>query len=249
MWLWGSSISAEIGRRLCTGFWGEEGWRACPSSAEVSGFVCDGCKSSDRFLLCRECVGASCINEKARPGCESGEYVIYLASFGSLLKVGISRSRRFYERLIEQGADFGTKIADVTDGLRVRAYERMLSEWLGITDFVSGDKKATALFEDPNLATTSLMAALTRLQNSGFEFLTSPEIYDLRSLYKLDSVQKQPELLELSRGGALKGEVVAAKGPVIVLKDRYRYHAINVHRLLGRELRLLASLAEFCEPA
>ena len=249
MWLWDASLSVEIGARKCVGFWSEAGRQPCPTSAEVSKNICDSCKAADRYLLCRECVGASCINQKVRDQCEVGEYFIYLASFGSLLKVGISRSRRFYERLIEQGADFGTKIAEVRDGLRVRAYEQEIAKWLNITDFVSGDTKATALFGDPNAASTSLFSALTRLQDSPFKFICQPEIYDLRDSYRLHNVPRQPELLEITKGFLLKGEVVATKGPAIVMRDRFRYFAINAHRLLGREIRPLVSLEEFCEPA
>jgi hypothetical protein len=194
-------------------------------------------------------VGSCCINTKVRPQCESNDYYIYLASFGPILKVGISRARRFFERLVEQGADFGTKIASVRDGLIVRGYEQNIAKWLGIPDFVSGDTKAARLVADPKTSSMALLTALARLQESEFDFLSAPEIYDMRASYKLDGVSRPPELFDVKEGNVLKGCVAAAKGPVIVVKDRFRFVAVNAHRLIGREISALVSLEEFCEPA
>lgn len=141
------------------------------------------------------------------------------------------------ERLVEQGADFGAKIARVKDGKTVREVEQQIKKEINIADRITGRQKHTALFCNPNTAMTNILRAVTALRSNGFaRHMISPEIYDMREYYKLQNVFSAPEEMQLAEGTRIEGHAVAAKGNVIVLQNRSKFLSINAHDLIGREV-------------
>src|SRR3989338_6224245 len=139
----GSEIRVDFGTKKCTGFFSRGKHRDCGAHAGDER-QCAECQARDDFFMCVKCTGSECINQKARAGCEKGTYSLYLAAFGPVVKVGISREFRLLERLVEQGADFGTRIASVRDGKEVRLVESAIKD-AGIRDRMTGQGKSSLL--------------------------------------------------------------------------------------------------------
>jgi hypothetical protein len=234
--LWAAPLSITVGEKFCTGHFSGGTWSPCPDMAKTLSMVCDGCKAKDDFYLCIECDGSDCKNHKQRPSCEKEGYVMYLASFDTLLKVGISRDARFYERLIEQGADFGTKIAAVKDGQYVRKMEQIISKYLGCPDRISGEVKQSLLFGDPNASTIQVVKAIARLKDAHWDFPIQPEIYDFRRYYRLSEIKAMPKKLAIESGTQLKGRVAATKGNIVVMRNSEGTFSFDARRIVGREI-------------
>lgn len=231
-------LHAIVGQKQCTGFFHDGRHVGCKDKIALDyGSQCNGCALRDSFSMCIRCTGEKCINEKRRDECKEEQYYIYLAAFNSILKVGISLDRRFIERLVEQGADFGAVVGRVKDGLAVRQVEQRIAAALGITDRVRGDEKKRMLFCNPNTATANISQAIKKLRQEFPEYLIPPQIFDLRRHYRLHNVLFDPKGLSISDEMLLKGSVVAAKGNIIVLQNG-GFSSVNAHELLGREIEL-----------
>lgn len=233
--LFDEKISARLGKRFCIGYMKNGRHFDCPEKRSVDREkVCRTCALNDDFFLCMKCTGEECINEIQRPACMMNNYYIYLAAFGTILKVGISYERRLLERLVEQGADMGAKIGMVKDGKLVRLVEQQIRKELNITDRLSGAEKQRVLFGSPNVAAANIIQAFNRLKSNGLsQHLIHPEIYNLQSIYRLSSVTALPKAVQPKEGVKLEGEVIAAKGNIIILKNPDGLFSINAHSLIG----------------
>jgi hypothetical protein len=233
-------ISIRTGNRRCIGFFQDGRHFPCPENKIITyGCYCNSCKARDDFFLCIKCDGNDCINPKQRDCCKENNYYVYLAAFDSVLKVGISYEHRLLERLVEQGADFGAKIAFVKDGKNVRTIEQKIKHTLGAVDRMGGDEKHTTLFANPNNSAKSIYKAILKLRNNGLTCLINPEIYDMRKYYKLQNVPVKPEKFEITSDLDIKGRIIAAKGNMMVLKQSSNFFLLNAHRLIGFDVEYL----------
>ncbi|MBI4162361.1 MAG: DUF2797 domain-containing protein [Candidatus Aenigmarchaeota archaeon] len=259
------NISLKIGKKRCIGSFVNGNHKPCPNEVAVEerGEFCNACAAADDYCMCIRCTGEKCINEKQRNSCEKSSYFIYLAAFDNMLKVGISLDRRIMERLIEQGADLGAKIARVQDGMVVRQIEQQIKNRLGIVDRIRGHDKQRLIFGSPNIAASNIRNAVLKLRASMFlgpsgamqpfskYMLNQPEIYDFRKYYNLERVPYTPRPIQLAEG-SLEGTCVAAKGNVLIFSSTVPnaeslyavaghsdYFSINAHELVGREIELL----------
>ena len=138
MQLLDKKLSFTIGKRKCIGSFSKGNHVPCPNTLDAHDVFCNDCAIADDYCMCMRCTGEKCINEKQRNSCEKNSYFLYLAAFDNVLKVGISLDRRIMERLIEQGADMGAKIAKIQDGMIVRQVEQQVKNELGIVDRLRG---------------------------------------------------------------------------------------------------------------
>ena len=237
--LFDAELNMAIGKKRCIGSFVKGNYQQCPHNREITyGNYCNECRLNDDFFLCVQCDGSDCKNQKRRGECEEEQYFIYLAAFDSLLKVGISLDRRIMERLVEQGADFGAKVAVVKDGKTVRQIEQKIKQDLNLPDRVLGEEKYERLFCNPNNAAVAIYKTILRLRALIPEYTIYPEIFDMRKYYKLQNVAIKPRHTEISDGMQLNGKVIAAKGNIVVLQDDKGFQAINAHRLIGREIEM-----------
>lgn len=237
--LFDAELNMAIGKKRCIGSFVKGSYQQCPHNREIAyGYYCNECRLNDDFFLCVQCDGSDCKNQKRRGECEEEQYFIYLAAFDSLLKVGISLDRRIMERLVEQGADFGAKVAVVKDGQMVRIIEQKIKKELNVPDRVLGEEKFDRLFCDPNKAAIELYKAIVKLRAVIPEYMIYPEIFDMRKYYNLNHVVTHPKSTNIDEGMKLAGKVIAAKGNIVVLQDDNGFSAINAHRLIGREIEL-----------
>ncbi len=233
-----NEISLSLGERHCIGHFVNGRHVKCPGNRVVNDANCNECKLRDDFFMCMKCDGSECINKKQRSGCEENIYFIYLAAFGSILKVGISYRFRLMERLIEQGADFGAKIAAVKDGKEVRTIEQKIKHDLNIVDRLTGEQKQGLLFGNPNTCIENIFSSINTLKNNGGIEMVQPEVYDLRGYYRLENVVLEPEKLKIKNGTKIEGSVVAAKGNIVIVKNGGSFLSFNSHDLIGREIKL-----------
>ncbi len=234
-----NEIRLTIGKKICIGFTRDGRSYPCRNGSETEDWMCNGCKLEDDYYFCVKCDGSQCINEKKRSECEKNSYFVYLAAFDSMLKVGISHEFRLMERLVEQGADFGAKIARVRDGKLVRSMEQQIKKEIDIADRVTGEQKHKMLFGNPNISVASIFRAIALLRSNGFaKHMISPEIYDLRQYYGLNKVASYPAELRVEDGTKIHGTAVSAKGNIVIVKNGPGFFSFNAHRLLGREITI-----------
>ncbi len=236
--LFGQTLDFRIGKKFCTGFSRNGKSAECPWQRTVEdGWKCGECMLNDQFFMCIRCSGKECINPKRRNECRNEMYFVYLAAFGSVIKVGVSHEYRIMERLVEQGADFGAKIAYARDGMLVRKLEQEIKEHLGVTDRLRGKEKNNFILSDPNMEVANIMASVKRLRNNGFnQHLIEPRIYDLRGHYRIFDLDGSPRFMEIGEGGDVRGKVVAVKGNLVILKNDGELVSFNAHDIMGREL-------------
>jgi hypothetical protein len=233
--LLGEDISFTLGRKICIGYTRNGKHFPCPGQRISEEKMCRECMLNDDFFMCVKCDGSECLNESQRNSCIKSKFYIYLAAFSTTLKVGISQEFRILERLVEQGADMGAKIAGVQDGKLAREVEQKISKSLGIVDRISGVDKQKMLFGNINVASMNIFNAYSKLRVNGVSaHLINPEIYNLQSIYRLSSVTSMPKPLRLEEGAEIEGKVVAAKGNILVLENN-GFFSLNLNKLVGFE--------------
>ena len=237
--LFDESIKMKLGRRTCVGYTKNGVHFECPAKRSVENDrVCRECALNDDFFLCMKCTGEECINEPQRPACVENKYFLYLAAFNSILKVGISYEFRIMERLIEQGADMGAKIGMIKDGKTARLVEQKVRRDLNICDRVSGLDKQKMLFGSLNTASINIFNAYNKLRVNGQPHLINPEIYNLQSIYRLASINNMPSSIEVKEGATISGDVVAAKGNILVIKNDSGLFSVNASKLVCCDVEL-----------
>lgn len=243
--LFQQDFSVTLGEKHCIGFLRDGRHAPCPENRKLDyGSNCSSCKLEDDFFMCMPCTGETCINAKRRDACREENYFIYLAAFDSVLKVGISFENRLQIRLVEQGADMAARIGYVRDGKDARSVEQWLMHHLKITDRMKGTDKHALLFGNPNNAAPRMLAALKALRKQAFDWLLEkPEIYDLRQYYRLERVLHQPSYLPLEDGKSIEGQVVAAKGNLIIFRTGQGFVAVNAHDMIGRKMAFTSGVS------
>ena len=238
--LFGQSFDFYLGEKFCIGYLKNGVRYPCPKNAKIrKGKQCDYCKSLDTSLPCARCTGEKCLLKERREMCKKEKFAIYLATFGDMLKVGISHEKRLKQRLVEQGCDFAAKIASVVDGMLARKIEQAIKRELGIVDRVKAQEKS----EKIELAATSAGVAIKLLSLSfeklkqssiGKHLAERPVIFDMRNYYNL--IRGRPTFLELEPGLRLRGRVVSVKGNLVVLSRFGKLYAIDGNELVGYEI-------------
>ena len=228
-------ISLKVGDKFCVGYFSNSKKTECPSKEKIfKGNICDSCRDLDQYFKCIECTG-TCINEKNRDNCKETTFYMYFTTFGPLLKVGISQEHRFSERMIEQGAELGVKFSKIKDGMEARIVEQKIKKLLYCEDRIYGDMKEKNIFGDPNAVILKIREALNSLKENNYSMINT-EIYDFRRHYRLDKVHKIPKPINIETGSLIEGEIIAAKGNIMILKNGDDLFTVNSHRLISREV-------------
>lgn len=122
-------LELRVGReRWCVGRFEEDRYVPCPAGRKVG-----------RLAACQDCMAPwipvqSCIFEPQCDGERCGrpefcqrQHCVYLASFGTLIKVGMTSYGRLMERAIEQGADAVRPLFRCRDRREAREWEKETS--------------------------------------------------------------------------------------------------------------------------
>ncbi len=227
--LFDQRLNFRVGKRFCIGYFKNGKRHPCPEHREVkNSYQCEICKRLDENLPCTRCIGF-CINPKRRPKCMKETYYVYLATFGNILKVGISIEHRVRQRLVEQGADFGVRLFKITDGALARRHEQRIKKILKIVDRVNGREKHMNLYVDEEIPVRNISNAIEKLRKY---YEIDQKICDLRKYYNLKKIRTR--FVKVKEGTVIRGKVVSVKGNLIIMENPNI--SINAHELIGREI-------------
>ncbi|NWF96290.1 MAG: DUF2797 domain-containing protein [Candidatus Thorarchaeota archaeon] len=250
----GRQISWLIrGPRKCIGTRGLKGTMTrCPERSMVrpSFTQCGPCKALDEMNACIRCTGSVCqASEERALDCSKAAYVLYLTVFGEdLIKVGVSTYGRMMVRWLEQGADFGVKLAKIQGGRLARRIEDRISRSRDFAKAVRAERKTGVL--DRTIDYTRAQQNVSRVLKPGFveTYLTAdgvtveewpPPVTELSSFYRLQSLDSPAQLLKSKippEGLVLLGEVVGLKGPLLVVRQQTTFRVANLKSFVGYTL-------------
>jgi hypothetical protein len=214
------NVSFELSfNRYCVGYTRFDKSYPCPDEAVSDSGKCPHCRKLE--LSCASCRGDECLYGHRE--CLLGEHVVYLASFGELVKAGVTKKERVNERLIEQGADFGVVVARANDGLEARAVEALVQHQFGFRNAVRTTEKFRLLGESRK-SKASLASALEKVTN--FPGIAPEQILDLSPFYP--PLAERPTLDD-----SLCGLVLGAKGNILFL-ERSGLKAVDMKKTAGK---------------
>ncbi|MFH1470877.1 MAG: DUF2797 domain-containing protein [Candidatus Micrarchaeota archaeon] len=216
-------ISLELSfNRYCIGYARFDKSYPCPDEAVSDSGKCPHCRKLE--LSCASCRGDECLFGHSE--CLLGEHLIYLASFGELVKAGVTRKERIKERLIEQGADFGVVIAKAKDGFEARAVEALIQHQFGFRNAVRTSEKFKLLGAGREISKQSIEIAINKIKQNNFPGLEPLGLMDLSPFYP--KLETKPVLDNL-----LEGEVLGARGNLLFL-EREGPKVIDMKKNVGR---------------
>jgi len=235
--------------RCCIGYYQLAGqtssseWKRltpCPTSSRATeGPRCSSCAARDAAAPCLRCSGETCTAPNpVREACENSRAYVYLAAFGSGLKVGVTQSGRFMTRWVEQGADVAMRVL-TGNGSEVRRLEYAIHMRLGISESVRAGAKVSALGKEDQ---TKLSLRLLEYTRKKIHAVASPDqcIYEdpwiLLSHYNIPVLKQKPISLKVEDGINVMGEVVGVKGPILLLRSGGVYFTLSLNALLGRSV-------------
>lgn len=217
-------------QRQCIGSFSPKGERLyCKNPVDERRVQCIECEKKDAFLPCVKCHGDNCAGGKeAREFCEKEKFNVYLALFGGVVKVGVSNEKRLYERLLEQGADIGAKIAE-GNGKICRQIEKKISN-AGIKDMVGYQTKIMAL----NRVHSEMLAQAHEFLKKSMpeHILSSIKILDFQKHYP--KIEKSPIYLHIAPMH-LSEKIIGAKGQLLFFESG---KVINMKKLVARKINV-----------
>jgi len=177
--------------------------------------------------LCTLCDGTRCL--KGVPDCLF-THIVYLALFGRIIKVGVTRQGRFETRMREQGAQYAMELEAFPDGMKARRREKGLAAERGVRLGIRFDEKVKAIG-----AVKGLDQAKEVMLKAGFK--EAVKLKDLRHLYQFPSLDSlaRPIILQ---GDDVRGRVEDTRGEVLLLSHRNNLYAYDLRRTLGRVILL-----------
>jgi hypothetical protein len=156
--------------------------------------------------------------------CMRTPHVVYLASFGEIVKVGVSAKERYTKRWLEQGADCAVVAAESKNGMEARQLESLLAWHFGFKTALSTSMKIALLREPPQKSKAALEAAVAKLAK--FPSLEPQAIVDLSPNYP--KLECMPSLAD-----RLAGRVIGAKGNILFLEKDGQL-ALNMKGCIGK---------------
>lgn len=229
----GDRVDIRIGRqRTCIGrrIGPNRFEHLCTNRVDSRHIQCYECYIRDRFFPCLKCSGATCAADaEIAQICQQNEYVVYLALFGSTVKVGVSRFDRLTERLAEQGADLGAIVAKA-DGRMCRRIEAYIAN-MGFRSVMKTKDKIGCLFGpvEERILERAFNAITTKLKSRHI-------VGHFEPIEVVGDRIKPPPLQRIGAGMRIAGEVKGLKGELLFLNDL----TINLKELIAWHVDLNA---------
>lgn len=211
--------------RICIGSFDPE-YRPCPARRPVR-----------RFAQCRSCAGdwaevQECVFEPQCTGdsCHHGDFcgrrhVVYLAAYGTLVKVGMTSAGRLLRRGIEQGADAIVPVLLCRNRQEARRLEKKTSERLRLPQEIRVNRMAAQWTHPPSKDVIENSLATHRLRVASWHEFVDEEVTHLDG-YPVRAHPRSPPSVATTAGHHA--------GAVLGVKGRYM-----IYRLPGGESRLL----------
>ncbi len=214
----------------------------CPSTAKIKkGNKCLQCYRRDLVHPCLICDGTKCGAEPSLQRiCEQATAYVYLASFGSnQIKVGVAHNTRIAKRWIEQGANLAKRVI-VGNGIEARKFEKAIHKALNVLSGLKTSSKVDTLWKRPK---TKEFHALSRKEDEitrrfpEFPFYHD-HLHDLSAIYSLPVLDRRPVELNFKKNLQISGEILGAKGSLLLLEIGNLPHFVNLKHLLGKRIEL-----------
>ncbi len=157
------------------------------------------------------------------------EYSIYLAQFGaSLQKIGLAKSERLFERLCEQGADFGCEIATFIGPESAYASEMAIASRFGFRMAVSSNLKLHNLIFDKSLGMMFFKKIIDEMFESELPFAGStPKILEFGEYYP--HISRPPK-----KTNFISGTIMGTKGMMLFYTNSSGLNCIDMKDCVGR---------------
>lgn len=161
-------------------------------------------------------------------------HVVYLASFGSAIKVGVSRKKRsglengFIYRLLEQGVDAAVVLSGDLPLWEAQELELKISEEYGVPLSLSFEEKLEELINDVKIPLSKLVKIAVEIKNglngkvnivwaNHFNWGTEPQDFS-----------------NILRGTEIFGNLIYARGNIAFFDLCGEIYALNIKSLLGK---------------
>lgn len=230
------TVGYTVGQsRRCVGRFEDDRYIPCPSSAVLddSFSQCAAC-AEESFIPYQECVfDPKCEGDQCDIEFCKREHVLYLAFYNTLVKIGMSSTRRVDRRLVEQGADAYAIIGSYPNRFRAREAEKDISLKMRIPQGIRQqrllDNFASPLnFEGIEERFSSLSADLA--QSYG---LKAEPVKALRG-YPIElPLRATPKLVDTP--GRHRGNLLGIKGKWLIYEGK-GVKALNLSDLPGRRI-------------
>jgi hypothetical protein len=226
--------------RRCVGRFDGDSYRPCPRHRRVRSFtVCRECASD--WLPVQKCVfEPQCTGD----GCDHPEFCgrkhfVYLASYGRLLKVGMTSAGRLKERAIEQGADAVRPLFECSSRQEARMLEKETSARFKIPQDIRIDRIARQWTARPvreemtNVQVTYLRRIARWRPPLDAEIVFLPD-YPVSELPRSPPRVAEPD-------GPMRGKVLGVKGRFMIFRPEGREESrlLDLRGLEGHYIRLL----------
>lgn len=227
------------GDRSCVGRFGVDGYHPCPSGRKVG-----------RFETCQACAAPwipvlNCVFEPQCDGdlCDHPEFCarrhfVYLASFGNLIKVGMTSAGRLRERAIEQGADAVRPLFECRDRREARTLEKETSMRFKIPQEIRAARVARTWTRRPSEEAMRnvhehYLERIARWREPLGSDIILLDRYPMRELPRTP-----PEAVGTE--GVHRGEVLGIKGRFMLFRDdRGRSRLLDLSDLPSRSICVL----------
>ncbi|MBW3582888.1 MAG: DUF2797 domain-containing protein [Euryarchaeota archaeon] len=224
-------LQVEEGR-FCIGHRTSEGLQPCPDRRPADRFIqCAACHP----LTNRECVFEPRCTDCTLPFCR-GAHQVYVAWYGLLPKIGMTRSVREDARLVEQGADAYAFLASVPDRFAARRMEDKISARAGVPQSRRPKELLT------QTARSVPWNPVVSAHEAFIERVTGLEGLDPGPLVRLPESPGAWPLPEVptpvAEVGRHTGHIIAAKGKWVFYKDgEGPLWALRMSAVEGHEVR------------
>lgn len=222
--------------QTCVGSFRGGDYRPCPFHRHVEySDQCDFCSRSiipiQRCLFEPICDGHLCDWELCKR-----EHTVYIAFYGSKLKVGMTSTQRLDERLVEQGADAFFTAGKLPNRKAAREMEKRIGRELKIPQMHRSTELLDDLWKGPDfVAIEHAYEQIAKKVEERYGLAASP-------LVRLESYPIEQPLSEKPRYASLsslhEGRVVGIKGRFAVY-DSGGLAALSLSALTSRKLTLL----------
>lgn len=203
--------------RRCVGSYDQGRYAPCPSGRRMKAFAqCRDCMggwaSVQRCVFEPQCTGESC---EHRDFC-GRRHVVYLAFFGTLVKVGMTSMNRVRQRGIEQGADAIAPVFLCRDRQEARALERETSKRFKIPQEIRIKRIAAQWTHPPSEELIRNLFTSYRGRLAGWREVMDEELVLLNGYPVQELPRSPPEAAPTP--GIHAGEVLGVKGRFLIYR-------------------------------
>ncbi len=224
----------------CVGRFDHDGYHPCPQGRQVDGFsICKQCMAPwvpvQKCVFEPQCNGERCDNPEF---CRRKHYV-YLAFFGTLVKVGMTSTIRLRERAIEQGADAVRPLFECRDRREARNLEKETSRRFKIPQEIRIKRIARTWTSRPSQESIGNVHDHYVGRIAKWKAPFDADLIFLDAYPIGEFPRTAPEVIRT--GGLHRGDVIGIKGSYMMFRPEKRREVrlLDLSDLPARSVRML----------